>query len=128
MRVPSASAASRRNSRQPIPAWQRRRAGFWTTIVRRLPCVIPQLRNRLEEARRIMSDRSLDRRLFARVRRMARLDRDELRARVAQRDQNRAERREDRQNARQLLNDPRSASQPERQAVAGPYHLGPGSC
>jgi hypothetical protein len=39
----------------------------------------PQLRNRLEEARRIMSDRSLDRRLFARVRRMARLDRDELR-------------------------------------------------
>jgi hypothetical protein len=38
--VPSASAASRRNSRQPIPAWQRRRAGFWTTIVRRLPCVI----------------------------------------------------------------------------------------
>jgi outer membrane protein OmpA-like peptidoglycan-associated protein len=71
----------------------------------------PQLRNRLEEARRIMSDRSLDRRLFARVRRMARLDRDELRARVARRDQNRAERREDRQNARQLLNDPRSASQ-----------------
>ncbi len=70
----------------------------------------PQLRNRLEEARRIMRDRSLNRRLFAQVRRMARLDRDELRSRIAQRDQNRTERREDRQDARQLLSDRRPAS------------------
>jgi outer membrane protein OmpA-like peptidoglycan-associated protein len=70
----------------------------------------PQLRNRLDEARRILRDRSLNRRLFARVRRMARLDRDELRSRIAQRDQNRTERREDRQDARQLLSDRRPAS------------------
>ncbi|MDX1717458.1 MAG: hypothetical protein R3287_11155, partial [Anderseniella sp.] len=70
----------------------------------------PQLRNRLEEARRIMRDRSLNRRLFAQVRRMARLDRDELRSRIAQRDQNRTERLEDRQDARQLLSDRRPAS------------------
>ncbi|WP_337660637.1 OmpA family protein [Anderseniella sp. Alg231-50] len=67
----------------------------------------PQLRRRLERARRIMGDSDLNRPLFRQVRRMARTDRDELRDRVARRDQNRAERREDRLDARQLLRDRR---------------------
>jgi len=67
----------------------------------------PQLRRRLEQARRIMGDRDLNRRLFRDVRRMARGDRDELRNRVARQDQNQAEPREDRLDARQLLRDRR---------------------
>ena len=67
----------------------------------------PQLRRRLDRARRIMRDRDLNRRLFRQLRRMARTDRDELRDRIARRDRNRAERREDRQDARQLLRDRR---------------------
>ena len=67
----------------------------------------PQLRRRLERARRIMGDRDLNRRLFRDVRRMARGDRDELRNRVARQDQNQAERSEDKQDARQLLRDGR---------------------
>lgn len=67
----------------------------------------PQLRRRLERARNIMGDRGLNRRLFRQVRRLARKDRDELRNRVARRDQNRSERREDRLDARALLRDRR---------------------
>jgi|GEM_PF-1762932 len=67
----------------------------------------PQLRRRLDRSRRIMGDSNLNRRLFRQVRRMARTDRDELRARIARRDQNQAERSEDRQDARQLLRDRR---------------------
>ena len=67
----------------------------------------PQLRRRLERARKIMGDGDLNRRLFRKVRRMARTDRDELRNRVARQDQNQAERREDRLDARQLLRDRR---------------------
>lgn len=67
----------------------------------------PQLRRRLERARNIMADRDLNRRLFRQVRRLARNDRDELRNRVARRDQNQSERREDRLDARALLRDRR---------------------
>lgn len=67
----------------------------------------PQLRRRLEQARKVMGDRDLNRRLFRQIRRMARTDRDELRNRIGRQDQNRAERREDRQDARQLLRDER---------------------
>ncbi len=67
----------------------------------------PQLRRRLERARNIMGNGDLNRRLFRQVRRMARRDRDELRDRVARRDQNRGERREDRLDARALLRDRR---------------------
>ncbi|MEM7633505.1 MAG: OmpA family protein, partial [Pseudomonadota bacterium] len=67
----------------------------------------PQLRRRLERARNIMGDRGLNRRLFRQVRRLARKDRDELRNRVARRDQNQSERREDRLDARALLRDRR---------------------
>lgn len=67
----------------------------------------PQLRRRLERARKVMGDRDLNRRLFRQVRRMARTDRDELRNRVARNDQNQTERREDRLDARQLLRDRR---------------------
>jgi outer membrane protein OmpA-like peptidoglycan-associated protein len=67
----------------------------------------PQLRRRLDRARRIMKDSDLNRRLFQRLRRMARTDRDELRDRIARRDRNRAEQRADRQDARQLLRDRR---------------------
>ncbi|MGI9511981.1 MAG: OmpA family protein [Anderseniella sp.] len=67
----------------------------------------PQLRRRLERARSIMGNGDLNRRLFRQVRRMARRDRDELRDRVARRDQNRGERREDRLDARALLRDRR---------------------
>ncbi len=79
----------------------------------------PQLRRRLDRARRIMRDRDLNRRLFRQLRRMARTDRDELRDRIARRDRNRAERREDRQDARQLLRDRRDVrdlSDPQLQA------------
>lgn len=69
-----------------------------------------QLRDRLQEARRVMGDSSLDRRLFRQVRQLAATDAGELRNRVSQRQENRAERREDRQDARQLLNDPRPAA------------------
>lgn len=67
----------------------------------------PQLRRRLEQARRIMGDRDLNRRLFRDVRSMAQADRVELRSRVARSDENRAARRDDRQDARQLLGDRR---------------------
>ena len=67
----------------------------------------PQLRRRLERARNIMGDRDLNRRLFRQVRRLARNDRDELRNRVARRDQSQSERREDRLDARALLRDRR---------------------
>ncbi len=70
----------------------------------------PQLRRRLEQARRVLGDRDLNRRLFKDVRSMVRADRDELRSRVARGDENRAERRNDRQDARQLLGDRRDAS------------------
>ncbi|MEE4237441.1 MAG: OmpA family protein [Anderseniella sp.] len=69
-----------------------------------------QLRDRLQEARRVMGDSSLDRRLFRQVRRLAAGDADELRNRVSQRQEDRSERREDRQDARQLLNDQRPAA------------------
>ncbi len=68
-----------------------------------------QLRNRLQKAREVMGARGLDRRLFRRVRNMAKADSDVLRNRIARRDENRSERREDRQDARQLLRDPRNA-------------------
>jgi outer membrane protein OmpA-like peptidoglycan-associated protein len=69
-----------------------------------------QLRDRLQEARNVMGERSLDRRLFRQVRRMAQTDAEELRNRIAQRQQDRGERREDQLDARQLLNDPRPAA------------------
>ena len=68
-----------------------------------------QLRDRLGEARRIMGSGDLDRRLFRQIRRMAQQDRTELRGRVSGRDVKRVERREDRQDARQLLDENRSA-------------------
>jgi outer membrane protein OmpA-like peptidoglycan-associated protein len=70
-----------------------------------------QLRHRLGEARRLIGTRGLDRRLFRQVRRMARTDRTELRARVARRDASRVERQGDRQDVRQLLRDQRSPRQ-----------------
>ncbi len=67
----------------------------------------PQLRKRLERARTIMGDGDLNRRLFRQVRRMARTDRDELRGRIARRDETQADRRDSRLDARELIRDSR---------------------
>ena len=64
----------------------------------------------MEEARRVIGTPGLDRRLFRDIRRMARLDAEELRSRVAQRNPDIRERRDDRMDARALLADGRPAS------------------